>query len=108
MSSDDADDERDTPAVTPVQWIDSRHQSFTIFVVLPSEEVCTLRDLPSGITAFDLKVNKVKIVYLSLTQDFNHRSNIQINIKYKKKKKVYTELKKKDYMYHEIQNKQQI
>lgn len=61
MSSEDADDERDTPAVTPVQWIDSRHQSFTIFVVLPSEEVCTLRDLPSGITAFDLK-GKLELV----------------------------------------------
>ena len=56
MSSEDADDERETPADTPIPWIDSRHLTFTIFVVLPNDDVCTLRDVPSGITVFDLKV----------------------------------------------------
>ena len=56
MSSEDADDERETPADTPIPWIDSRHLTFTIFVVLPNDNVCTLRDVPSGISVFDLKV----------------------------------------------------
>ena len=56
MSSDDADDERETPAATPLPWIDSRRLTFTIFVVLPNDNVCTLRDIPSGMAAFDLKV----------------------------------------------------
>jgi hypothetical protein len=28
---------------------------FTLFVILPTEEVCTLRALPSGITVYDVK-----------------------------------------------------
>lgn len=58
MSSDDADDERESPAPTPVtEWVDPKSLQFTLFVVLPNEEVCTLRNLTSGISVFDIKVN---------------------------------------------------
>lgn len=56
MSSDDADDERDSPPPIPVEeWVNPKHLKFTMFVVLPNEEVCTLRELPSGIAVFDVK-----------------------------------------------------
>jgi hypothetical protein len=56
-SADDADDERESAAPTPVQdWVDPKCLKFTIFIVLPNDEVCTMRDLLSGITVDQLKV----------------------------------------------------
>ncbi|XP_060555673.1 uncharacterized protein LOC132716418 [Ruditapes philippinarum] len=55
-SADDADDERESAAPTPVQdWVDPKCLKFTIFIVLPNDEVCTMRDLLSGITVDQLK-----------------------------------------------------
>ncbi|KAH3784634.1 serine/threonine-protein kinase dst2-like [Dreissena polymorpha] len=55
MSSDDADDECESPSPAALPWVDPRSIRFTVFVVLPSEEVRTLRDLPSGITLLEIK-----------------------------------------------------
>ncbi|WAR12898.1 ANK2-like protein [Mya arenaria] len=55
MSSEDADDECESPAPPVPEWVDPRTLQFTVFIVLPSEEVCTLRDLPSGISVLDIK-----------------------------------------------------
>jgi len=57
-SADEADDEREGPASVPVTaWAEPKPLKFTLFVALPNEEVCTLRDLTSGISVFDVRVN---------------------------------------------------
>lgn len=56
MSSDDADDERKSPAPSSiVDWTDSKSLKFSLFVLLPNGDVCLLRSLPSGISTIELK-----------------------------------------------------
>ncbi|XP_045193786.2 uncharacterized protein LOC123549623 [Mercenaria mercenaria] len=55
-SADDADDERESPAPTPIEdWVDPKCVKFTVFIVLPNDEVCTIRDMPSGASVDQLK-----------------------------------------------------
>ncbi|KAL4234018.1 hypothetical protein ACF0H5_005672 [Mactra antiquata] len=57
-SAEDADDERESAAPTPIQeWVDPNCLKFTVFIVLPSNDVCTLRDLSSGISVPELKAH---------------------------------------------------
>ena len=59
MSSDDADDECESPVPPAPTWTDPRTLRFTVFVLVPGGDVCTLRDLPSGIPVTDLKVTLI-------------------------------------------------
>lgn len=72
-SAEDADDERESPAPTIIEgWVDPKSIKFTVFIVLPNDEVCTLRDLPSGISIPDLKVEEKNPNSNTLTVKFIH------------------------------------